>query len=139
MQLLMDYFMLNMKKYKFKPIYDPEFLVGVGECKPKKVFKFTWDYCAQCDCMFVRCPMCGNNCCNAGFGTVDKNFKPVCWSDKAFQASKKNTQDCPVCNLAYQFQHLGWKTKTSPPLPSKKIRKEEKKKLDDSWKLLGVK
>lgn len=110
---------------KFKQIYDPVYLKG-GEreegakkngwhkdWREKKVFKFTWEYCATCRCMFVRCPMCGNNCCNAGFGTVTKDLKPAHFSEK-------RTRDCPVCNLAYQFQHLAWETKRAPKVPSKK-------------------
>lgn len=113
---------------KFKQIFDTEFLGGSKYAKnvvksgakfvEKKVFKFTWDYCSTCRTMFVRCPKCGNNCCNAGFGEVTKKGLP-----------KENLGDkgvtCDVCNLAYQFQDLAWKTKESPPEPTKK----EKAKL----------
>ena len=125
---------------KFKQIFDPAYLKG-GETekgslkygwhknwKEKKVFKFTWDYCGLSDCMFVRCPKCGNNCCNAGFGFVGKK------DDKPIANFKVPHKTCDVCNLAYQYQDLAYKTKTVPSLPSKKIRIKEKEKAL-SWSL----
>ena len=49
--------------------------------------KFEWGWCKLCGRPFVRCPKCGNNSCNAGYGTVDGNT-------------------CDVCPLAYQYQDL---------------------------------
>lgn len=49
--------------------------------------QFEIDWCPQCEEHFVRCPRCGNNCCNAGFGTADGHV-------------------CDVCPLAYQYQEL---------------------------------
>jgi hypothetical protein len=57
--------------------------------------KFQWGWCDLCDTSFVYCPKCGNNCCNAGYGKIDG-------------------ETCDICELAYQYQHLAWETKTSP-------------------------
>jgi hypothetical protein len=48
---------------------------------------FTIGWCDLCEAHYVRCPKCGNNCCNAGYGEIDG--KP-----------------CDVCPLAYQYQEL---------------------------------
>lgn len=53
--------------------------------------KFTVEWCELCGCHFVRCPKCGNNSCNAGYGTLDSG------------------ETCDVCPLAYQYQELMWK------------------------------
>lgn len=124
-------------KRKFKQIFDPTYLKG-GEreqgskkhgwhkdWKEEKVFMFTWKYCAWCDVMMVICPMCGNNCCNAGFGHVDKNFQPANFNEP-------NSKKCPVCNLAYQFQHLAWKTKSEPSKPSKRECRRLRKEMDEA-------
>jgi hypothetical protein len=31
----------------------------------------TWSFCTHCDHMVVICSKCGNNTCNAGYGTID--------------------------------------------------------------------
>jgi hypothetical protein len=124
----------NVEMNSFKQIYDPAYLTG-GELevackkhgthdqwKEKKVFKFTWEYCGTCRGMFVRCPMCGNNCCNATFGKVTEDFQPTDWREDA--------KDCPVCNLAYQFQHLAYETKKAPKKPSKKVCQRIEKEAD---------
>jgi hypothetical protein len=49
--------------------------------------KFEREWCEQCESFFIRCPKCGNNCCNGGHGEVDG-------------------QPCDVCALAYQYQDL---------------------------------
>jgi hypothetical protein len=127
-----------MRKFKYKPfkqIFDPTYMKGgeqeIGskkngwhkDWKEKRVFMFTWDYCGLCQCMFVRCPCCGNNCCNAGFGSVTKDLKPA-------RHGEKDSEDCPICNLAYAYQHLAWKTKEAPKPTKEQIKKgkEEKKK-----------
>jgi hypothetical protein len=92
---------------KFKQVFDEAFLKGKGKCKSQKVFKFTWGYCETCDCMFVRCPKCGNNCCNAGFGRVTMTGLPT-------NKYGKGTKPCDVCNLAYMYQELADKTNSTP-------------------------
>jgi Fe-S-cluster containining protein len=68
--------------------------------------------------MFVRCPKCGNNCCNAGFGEVTTEGLP-----------KEKLGDigitCDVCNLAYQYQHLAWDTKMAPEPTDEMIKEAE--------------
>ena len=139
--------MMVMKKFKpfvHKQTYDPAFLKNgerhkgakkngwLKQWKEEKVFMFTWEYCAQCDTMYVKCPMCGNNCCNAGFGRIKGLFEPVHFAEKS-----KKAIECPVCNLAYAYQHLAWKHKDHPEV-SKKTKKEAKKKLDEGWdKIFG--
>lgn len=92
---------------KFKQIFDEPLLKGIGKCPPQKVFKFTWDWCGLCEGMFVRCPKCGNNCCNGGFGRVTMTGLPTNkWG--------KGTKPCDVCNLAYMYQELADKTNTTP-------------------------
>jgi hypothetical protein len=93
---------------EFKQIFDGDHLKGKGQCKPQKVFKFTWEYCEMCDCMFVRCPKCGNNCCNASFGRTTKDGLPTTSFDE------ETTITCDVCNLAYMYQELADKTNFTP-------------------------
>ena len=50
--------------------------------------KFKWKYCLLCKTWMIICPKCGNNCCNAGYGTVDG-------------------KDCDVCPSAYDYQDTG--------------------------------
>lgn len=54
-----------------------------------------WGWCDLCDCAFVRCPKCGNNCCNAGTGDLP------------------NGERCG-CEAAYDHQHKCDKDGTSP-------------------------
>jgi hypothetical protein len=134
-----------MKEKAFKQIFDPANLKGgarhegakkngwLKHWKEQKVFMFTWDYCGHCDTMMVICPCCGNNCCNAGFGDVTKDLKPVPYAWRA-EKRKRVTKTCPICNLAYQFQHLAWKTKEAPKPTKKQIAdyKRAVKKQGDS-------
>lgn len=46
------------------------------------------EYCGLCDSFFVRCPRCGNNCCNAGSG------------------KEENGEQCILCMKAYEFQDI---------------------------------
>lgn len=119
--------MKKRKPFIHKQVYDPVYLKGgerekgakkngwLKRWKEEKVFKFTWDYCEHCDVMFVRCPACGNNCCNAGFGKIKSLFEPAAFNDE------KATM-CPVCNLAYAYQELAWKTKTAPKPTAKQVK-----------------
>jgi hypothetical protein len=117
---------------KFKQIFDDRFLKPQYKWKEKKVFKFTWEYCGDCEAMFVRCPKCGNNCCNGGFGTVtkDKGLPTDRWDN--------TTKDCDVCNLAYEYQRLAREAKLVPP-----VNKKEKQRVDGEtkkfWKNLNLK
>ena len=103
-----------MKK-KFQQTFDEKFLA-----RGDKVFKFTWEYCKLCRVMFVRCPVCGNNCCNATFGMVNKFMRPVNYN-------RRGARPCPVCNLVYEYQDLAWKTNTAP----KPTKEQLKQKVTD--------
>lgn len=46
---------------------------------------FSVEWCSICESDFVRCPLCGNNSCNGGYGEVDK-------------------KECPMCEYVYDFQ-----------------------------------
>lgn len=121
--------MEKKKPFIHKQTYDPSYLKNgerhngakkhgwLEHWKEEKVFLFTWEYCGHCETMFVKCPMCGNNCCNAGFGKVKSLFEPASFGDE------KATM-CPVCNLAYAYQQLAQKHKDHP-----EISKKEKKKI----------
>ena len=97
-----------MQLNTFKQIFDDSW--KKYNLPPKKVFKFTWEYCSLCDAMFVRCPKCGNNCCNATFGRVTKTGLPT-------KKWGKGTKECDVCNLAYMYQSLAEQTNTVPKKP----------------------
>jgi hypothetical protein len=128
-----------MKKFKHpipKQIYDPYFLKTGGRRKAakkngwlehweeEKVFMFTWEYCSHCEKMFVRCPACGNNCCNAGFGKVKSLFEPA-------EIGDKKATTCPVCKLAYMYQDLAWKNNDVPAVTKKEKNKKVKENAED--------
>ena len=52
--------------------------------------KFTFGWCELCQAVFVRCPKCGNNTCNAGKGPLPGKDGPP----------------CDVCMLAHQYDKL---------------------------------
>ena len=58
-------------------------------------YRFVWAWCDMCKTWFIRCPKCGNNCCNAGYGEIDG-------------------EECDICSLAYSYQNLAWKTGQMP-------------------------
>ena len=62
--------------------------------------EFKWYWCETCDTAAIECPVCGNNCCNGTYG------------------KDGDGNDCPYCPLAYQYQALGWSTKTDPKKPT---------------------
>lgn len=43
--------------------YDPS--------KPWGWREIRWHWCSHCRAVYMRCPKCGNNTCNAGYGKVD--------------------------------------------------------------------
>lgn len=82
--------------------------------------EFTWGWCALCESAFVRCPKCGNNGCNGGWGQVDGKL-------------------CNVCRLADQYSELARKaglepTKESFPLEEIKKAENEQEEIE---RLLG--
>ena len=64
-------------------------------------FKIEW--CSGCQCFYVRCPKCGNNSCNGGYGKMDMDGNPLPWNDRGTES-----QPCDICPLAYQHQYLYW-------------------------------
>jgi hypothetical protein len=48
-------------------------------------FGHYWTYCNHCETDVVICGVCGNNCCNGGYGQVDG-------------------KTCEACPSAYQMQ-----------------------------------
>ena len=46
--------------------------------------QFTVEWCSMCG-HHIRCPGCGNNACNAGYGEIDG-------------------RPCTICPLTYQYQ-----------------------------------
>jgi len=54
---------------------------------------FKWEWCDNCQMMMVICPKCGNNCCNGMHG---------------------DNGECDVCNLAYEYQELAYKSGLVP-------------------------
>jgi hypothetical protein len=37
-----------------------------------------WEWCETCQCAFIRCSHCGNNCCNAGTGQLKDGTECGC-------------------------------------------------------------
>jgi len=70
-------------------------------------YNFQWEWCYTCDCWFIRCPKCGNNSCNGGYGNIDG-------------------EECDICSLAYSYQKLANETGHLPDEPS---NDQEKKKI----------
>lgn len=91
----------------------------------KLEYKFEWEYCSTCRGYMIRCPKCGNNCCNGGYGRMIDG-KPIKWNEP----NQENAEHCDVCPLAYQYQELGWKHKENP-----KPTEEELAQRDDVSKL----
>jgi len=59
---------------------------------------FAVERCEFCG-WFVKCPKCGNNCCNGGFGNMDKDGNPLPWNTQ-----DKDAQPCDMCPTAYAVQ-----------------------------------
>jgi len=78
-----------------------------------KEFTYEWYWCETCRTSAIKCPACGNNCCNGGYG-------------KASDGS-----ECPYCPLAYQYQELGWITGMAPKSPDSCVGVWPKVEFDD--------
>lgn len=52
--------------------------------------KFKIKYCSECECEYVECPRCKNNCCNGSYGEIDG-------------------KECDICELSYEYQDLYFK------------------------------
>lgn len=62
--------------------------------------EFQVKWCEVCKAKMVICPKCGNNCCNGGYGKMDKDGKALPWK------ADDEEDACDVCPLAYQYQKL---------------------------------
>ncbi len=62
----------------------------------KSEMQFKVEWCSLCEVYFVRCPKCGNNCCNGGYGKIGGLVAPDTWASDG--------KDCDICPLAYQYQ-----------------------------------
>jgi len=71
-----------------------------------------WDYCGICKCAFVRCGICGNNCCNAGHGEIDG-------------------KECPGCESTYELQ-----AREPDPVFDDEYMKLKIKEAEDFWNTL---
>lgn len=60
--------------------------------------EFKWKYCPHCDAMYIECPKCGNNSCNAGRGEVDG-------------------EPCDVCPEVYEKLDKAYDSGENPPRP----------------------
>lgn len=99
---------------------------------------FTWKWCTVCQTMMVICPNCGNNCCNAGIGYLDENQDVLesqyTINDDGDRVENPKAKKCSICNLAYQYQHHCWKTRTVPdPEPSDDEKKTLREAYDKAW------
>ena len=36
---------------------------------------YKWGWCSHCQCAYIICPLCGNNTCNGGSGTLQDGTK----------------------------------------------------------------
>ena len=70
---------------------------------------YKWEWCGTCKGPFVRCPHCGNNCCNAVIGRFRKDGTKPTRDDKW-----EDLVDCTVCASAYDIQHFAYRTGTEP-------------------------
>jgi hypothetical protein len=60
--------------------------------------KYTWHWCSTCKCHYVRCPKCGNNCCNGMYGRLFG-------------------KECDECYAAYEYQETHEEERLSQPMP----------------------
>jgi len=64
-----------------------------------------WDWCGVCQKAFVRCGVCGNNCCSG-------------------------TTNCDECDSAYEMQN-----NETPPEFTEDYKRAKKDKYDEFWNL----
>lgn len=82
-----------------------------------KISKKDWDWCSMCG-PHIKCPKCGNNCCNGSYGYITGR-KPY--------PSNPDDVVCDVCPSAYDYQDHN--------------RKEGKRKfwIRYNWRLFKIK
>jgi hypothetical protein len=93
-----------------------------------RIEDYKWDWCGTCRCAFVRCPNCGNNCCNAMVGKFRKDgSKPDNTDDW------KDLVDCPICDIAYDIQHFAYRIGANPTRSDFPNADEIERKSDECW------
>jgi hypothetical protein len=70
---------------------------------------YKWDWCGLCRCAFVRCPHCGNNCCNAGHGWLRPDGTKPQNGDRI-----EDLVQCTICKTAYDIQELAYRLGKEP-------------------------
>jgi hypothetical protein len=90
-------------------------------------FNKCWEWCALCECAFIRCPKCGNNGCNAGSGAFDANGK------RTYAGASDAVVKCDVCDRAHEFQMGAYECNRVPAREGLKGGSDEeiKKYLDE--------
>lgn len=70
-------------------------------------WEFKWSWCETCDTAMIKCPKCGNNCCNAMYGPAEGTVNDENWDPS-------DPNKCPVCPLTYQHARLAWANGLDP-------------------------
>ena len=101
-----------------------------------RVTDYKWDWCGLCRKAFVRCPHCGNNCCNAGYGWLRPDgTKPQRGDDI------KDLVQCTVCKTAYDIQEFAYRRGKEPQRSSfpnaEQIESDYDKKVNASFDWLN--
>lgn len=89
---------------------------------------YKWEWCGTCKGAFVRCPNCGNNCCNAMVGKFRKDGSKPDNTDKW-----EDLVDCPVCNTAYDIQNFAYRIGIDPPRSAFPDADAIERKSDEWW------
>jgi hypothetical protein len=101
----------NKRMCPWNPLIKRESLFRIkNQLANVNVTDYTWDWCGLCRCAFVRCPKCGNNCCNAGYGWLRPNGSRPQQGDDYY-----DLVPCTVCKTAYDIQEFAYRTGTEPP------------------------
>ena len=67
----------------------------------KKRWNRQWRWCQLCKCYYIKCPICGNNCCN---GMAGAKGCPNCNCDEAYEYQKNNKPSFGIkviCRIYY--------------------------------------
>lgn len=87
---------------------------------------YKWDWCGVLKCAFVRCPHCGNNCCNAVYGRLLDGEPTYDWDNP-------DTIICPTCPIAYDIQEFAYRLGKEPPRSSFPNADAVEERHDDLW------
>lgn len=59
------------------------------------IMVFWWRWCGACKSVYLECPACGNNSCNAGYGYIDGVPCEICYLADAYEALAMKTGQYP--------------------------------------------